>query len=78
MAFEFAFPDCLNEGQQLLPVPAGLQFHPSIGKIAHPTGDFKAAGFPPNAVPETNPLDVALKEQLNGGLVGRLFRIKMG
>jgi hypothetical protein len=29
-------------------------------------------------VPEADPLDVALKEQLNGGLVGHLFRIKMG
>ena len=62
VAFELAVPDGLNEGQQLFPVPAGLKLNPSVRKIANPARHFEAAGFPADAMPETDTLYMSLKE----------------
>ncbi len=62
MAFELAVSDGLDEGQQLGPVPAGLQFNPAVRKIADPAGHLEPAGLPANAMPEADTLYMSLKE----------------
>jgi hypothetical protein len=62
VAFELAVPYGLNERQQLVPVPAGLQFHPAVRKIANPAGHLEPAGFPPDTMPEADTLYMSLKE----------------
>ncbi len=62
VAFELAVSDGLKEGQQFLPVPAGLQFHPAVRKVAHPARYLEPAGLPANAVPEADALDTSLEE----------------
>jgi hypothetical protein len=62
VAFELAVSDGLNERQQLVPVPAGLKFHPAVRKIANPTGHLEPAGFSADTMPEADTLHMSFKE----------------
>jgi len=61
----FALADCFHKKLQFIGFSASLKLYAPVWKVAHPTGDVKAAGQLADTVTEADPLHAALIKNLN-------------